>query len=192
MSENNPTTQTDPENAKKTMGTARLVAIILTVAVLVSAIPITLIGVRAIRLKQLVPERYNGIEQQADLIPVTFSEEEIAQRLKKMHRHGQTGKFDYFCDPTVEMDLSIARGLIQFVNPATNDCTLILSIYDKDGKLIYRSNGVPPGQEIVRVSVPYDTQKGPYDCRAYIGAYNRRTGERLGVQYSKLTVTLGG
>ena len=79
-----------------------------------------------------------------------------------------------------------------FGNVTTNNCILTLTIRDANGELLYSSGGLKPGNYISRISLLFNRPAGTYNCRAYVAAFDPQTFRQIGVQYSKLTVEIGG
>lgn len=192
MSKNSQTERSASGSEKNLSSTIRLVAIAVMIALLVCAIPMTILGVRNVRMQAKVPYTYAGFAQKEGIIANDLSGEKQIDLVKKMHRRGQTGKFDYYCTDTLKLETASSYGLMSFANVYSNDCILVLSVFDEDGGLIYQSGGVEPGEIILRIRLFYSRDPGTYNCRAYVAGYDKTTGERIGVQYSKLSVMIGG
>lgn len=190
---NSSSAQTEHSVPKTKSKTIRLVAIVVVAAVLAASVPLAWIGVRNARMQEHALYVFNGVLQEESIFNITLDEKDQTYRAAETHRHGQTGKFSYFCDSTLVLASRNAYGPIVFGNPSANDCILVLTILDKDGEMLYRSGGVLPGKYISQIrllSAP--DESGTYACRAYVSAYDRQTKERIGVQYSKLSVQIGG
>ena len=145
-------------------------------------------------LQKKVTLYYGGMRQEYDVIPITMQEDEVRQSVRATKRHGKTHAFTYFCARTLQLDADSLTGYILFGNPAGNDCDLILSVFDEEDNLIYRSGGIAPGKYLTQIRPNVDEwEKGAYNCKAVVTAYRGQNIEYrcIGAQYSRLTVKVG-
>lgn len=152
------------------------------------------LSIRGERLQKKIPLSYAGVLQQSCLFPIGLDESQVRSSVRATKRHGQTYAFTYFCSQRLQLSADSMSGYILFGNPAENDCTLVLTILDKNDHLIYRSDGVEPGNYITQIRPFFNMEGGVYPCKAYVSGYTGRDFQYkcVGVQYSRLDIEVGG
>ena len=170
----------------------RRCAILLLCIGLVFGTVLSAVSVRSELLQKKYRFIYGGSLQKECLFDLTIDAESVRKYVREMDRHGQTRKFAFFCNDTLAPDTMNGLCAIMFGSPDTNDCILILSIYDENGDMLYRSDGVEPGKYISQIRLVTDMENGAHTCRAYVTAYDRDNYACIGVQYTDLTVQIGG
>ena len=95
---------TQPQQGKK-VGISgeqlRKITIVAMIAILAFSIPATIIGLRNVTAKQKATFRYTGNVEQDSVYAIDIPAQDEAYRVKETHRHGETGKFKYFCNDTL-------------------------------------------------------------------------------------------
>lgn len=167
--------------------------IVILAIVTAFGVSLSVVSLRNERLQNKITLIYSGVLEDDYVFPIEFSDEQVRESVKQTRRHGQTRAFTYFCDDHLRLDPIDRYGFIMFGNPEENDCQLVLSILDEDGKLVYRSKGVEPGNYITQIRPYVQLEAGSYAYTAYVSAYVREDYRYkcVGVQYSRLTVEVG-
>ena len=145
-------------------------------------------------LEKKVPLYYAGMLQRENVMPIEMQDEQVRKSVRATKRHGKTHAFDYFCSRTIQLDPDSLSGYILFGNPAGNDCDLILSIFDSEDNLLFRSGGLTPGNYLTQIRLAVDGwENGEYACKAVVTAYRGQNIDYkcIGAQYSRLTVKVG-
>ena len=184
--------QSSKRPTRQTKAGLRVVCMIVLALICIGGIVCSAVSIRNEKLRDQVYFVYSGDLQKRGLYPIKLTGEEQKTKVKKTKRHGQLGKFQYYCVSDLRMQSSNMDSTIRFGNVSTNDCVLVLSVVDAAGHLLYRSGGVEPGNYISRIRLSQPLEDGTYDCRAYVAAYDRQTFAYLGAQYSALNVIIGG
>ncbi len=171
----------------------RRAAIAALAVVLVFGIALTVDSMRGELLQNKITLVYSGVLQQESLFSIEAEDDWVHEGVRATKRHGQTRAFTCFCNDTLQLNEANMTGYIYFGNPVDNDCTLVLSVFDKNNTLLYRSGGVEPGKYVTQIRPFYVLAKGTYPCTAYISAYAGRDQDYrcVGVQYMHLTVKVG-
>lgn len=169
----------------------RFVSMALLACVMVGAVLMVVCSVRNERLQNKLSFDYNGSLQE---LTYPIREDAAAQKakVKAIKRHGQTGKFRYYCEKILYMQAYYADSAIQFGNVSSNDCILVFYIYDENDALLYRSDGIEPGQRVHSIRLIDPKPAGTYACKLYVAAFDKQTYAYLGAQYSDLTLMIGG
>lgn len=169
------------------------VIVLLCIGVVCGA-ALTWISVQGELLQRKVPFIFGGQEQLECIYTLSLDDDAVQEKVQNTRRHGQTRAFTYFCNDTLYVQSANGYGAILFGNPASNDCTLVLTIVDAQEEVIYRSGGVSPGKYITMIRPTLEGADGSYPCRAYVAGYapSDRGFVCVGMQYSELTVQLGG
>lgn len=185
-----------PSAGKASGGMERLrrAAVVLLAIVAVCGIVVSALSVRSELLQKKVTLVYAGMLQKENVVPIALTNAQVRACVRDTKRHGDTYAFSYFCSRTLQLDADTMSGYILFGNPAGSGCDLVLSIFDGDGSLIYRSGGVTPGNYLTQIRFSAeDWESGSYPCRAVVTAYKGHDLQYkcIGAQYSRLTVKVG-
>lgn len=108
----------------------------------------------------------------------------------RMNRKGDTDKFKYYAADELYFDEADSYAYLNLVNVYDNGCVLVASIVDEGGNICYSSLGLPAGRRLPQVHIsqrPY----GDYNMKLVVAAYDAKTYEFMGVQYSDLFVQVG-
>lgn len=172
----------------------RRAAIVAAALLAVFGVVLSVISVHNEKLQSKGVQYYAGLLQEECVQPIELTDEQVRQSVRNTMRHGQTHAFSYYCSRTLNLDADNLTGYILFGNPADNDCDLVLSIYDSEDNLIYRTGGLTPGKCITLIRPSVDEwERGTYACRAIVTAYRGQGLDYkcIGAQYSRLTVNVG-
>ncbi len=184
----------NPKNtaSKKAVSVSKKV-IIICAAVLVAAAGIFALYF-SLRFKipeVAIPEYYGRDIPETESLPLLA---ELEEQYKYAEEYAAKGDsvFKCYAADSITFDEAFGYGNLDLANVMDNNCTLIATIVDDAGAVIYRSLGLPAGRYIhdIRLfnqELPY----GQYDFKLIIAAYNSETHENVGVQYHDLTVNIG-
>ena len=157
-------------------------------------IVLSAVSLHAERLQKKVTMIYSGVLQQMCLFPIKFEEDQVRSFVRTTKRRGQTGAFTYFCNTVLQLDTESRSGYILFGSPAGNDCELVMTVLDENGRVFYRSDGVLPGSYITQIQPYFIPESGVHTYTVYVTGYERQGDFRykcVGVQYSRLRVEVG-
>ena len=177
----------DSQKEKLRIGFMIALAVMLIGAVLLSAF-----SIRNEKMRDKVYFIYTGDLHAYGVFPIDMDAETQNKRARATERHGQTGKFQFYCSPTLRMQAYYADGALAFGNVSDNDCALVITIFDENDKQIYRSGGVLPGNYIHAIRLSDPKPDGTYACKLYVTAYDLQTNAYIGTQYTDLTLVIGG
>lgn len=173
--------------------TLRRIAMAALSVILALSIALCAVSVRNYFLRKHVIDSFSGLLQVESVYPLEIDAKKERELLQKTpRRHGQVLRFKYTCGAYVAFDTPEGEGAILFGNVPSNDCTLVFSVVDENGILLYRSAGVAPGMYVSLIRLLHAPAYGAHRCRLYVAAFAPETNEFIGVQYSKLTVQIGG
>ena len=170
----------------------RRIMMIVLAAVIVGAVWLCACSIRNERMRDKLYFPYAGNMFNEGVFPITMDEQAQKAEVKKVKRHGQTGKFKYYCSSVVRMQSYAAEGTISFGNVSTNDCALVFTLYDENDVPLCRSVGVTPGNYVHAIRLTDPREDGTYNCRLYVAAFDLETNAYLGAQYSDLILMIGG
>ncbi|MGN0635600.1 MAG: hypothetical protein ACI4I5_05200 [Acutalibacteraceae bacterium] len=157
-------------------------------AVLVFAICLSVVSGYNEFLLQKVGTGYAAVLQRESVYPIGIDADEEVQRIRETNRHGQKTAFRYFCEEEIIFRNCTSFGALILANPESNDCDLVATIFDKDGRILYRSDGIEPGKYLSQIRLMQGLQAGEYSCRLYVTGFDRETQKAVGVQYTKLKI----
>lgn len=157
-------------------------------AVLVFAVCLSVVSGYNEFLLQKVGTGYAAVLQRESVYPIGIDADEEVQRIRETNRHGQKTAFRYFCEEEITFRNCTSFGALILANPQSNDCDLVATIFDKDGRILYRSDGIEPGKYLSQIRLMEGLQAGEYPCRLYVTGFDRQTQKAVGVQYTKLKI----
>ena len=100
-------------------------------------------------------------------------------------------KFEFYINSVISIDDDNSTTNLSFGNPNGNKYSLIATIYDKNGQIIYRSLGLESGKEIndakIFTALPY----GLHDVKVAVNAYDKETNEKIGTRFAKIKLAVG-
>lgn len=156
--------------------------------VLIFAVCLSVVSGYNEHLLKKVGTDYACVLQKESIYPIGIDAQETVQRIKETNRHGQKTAFQYFCEEEITFRNCTSFGALILANPQTNTCDLVATIFDKDGRVLYRSNGIEPGKYLSQIRLMEGLQAGEYACRLYVAGFDRQTQKSVGVQYTKLKI----
>lgn len=174
------------KNSKKT------VALILCAGVLIFAICFAVSsGYNEFMIRKLGVD-YAAVEQQQSMYDIDIDAAEVKERVKNTNRHGQKSAFTYFCEEQILFPSYSPYGSLIFANPASNDCDLVVTILGRDGRFLYRSDGIAPGKYLSQIRLMDELEAGEHACRLYVMGFDRETNKPVGIQYTNLKIVIEG
>lgn len=166
----------------------KTVPLILCAGVLVFSVCFAVVsGYNEFLLKK-VGVSYAAILQRESVYDINIDADAVKQRVKDTDRNGQKSSFAYFCEEKITFRNCTQYGALIFANPETNDCDLVVTLLDKDGHLLYRSDGIAPGKYLSQIRLFAGLEAGEHTCRLYVAGFDRETRKPVGVQYTKLKI----
>lgn len=130
------------------------------------------------------------VESAVTAKPSAFSENQQAMFIASMGAHG-TDDFDFYFNTNVILDDSGETENLRFGNPQGNDCVLVATVFDKDGKVLYRSLGLEAGKEINSAKFFEEIEFGTHDVKVAVNAYDTETNEKIATKYAKIKLSVG-
>lgn len=110
--------------------------------------------------------------------------------ISSLGAHGSR-KFEFYFNSVVEIDDDFSTDELCFGNPKTNDVVLIATVYDDDGKILYRSLGLEPNREINEAKLFEEISYGVHDVKVAVNAYDKNSHEKIGTKYAKIKLAVG-
>lgn len=110
---------------------------------------------------------------------------------KAIKARGDRRAFGFFINDTVNMAESDDPVLIEFGSVSSNDCVLLIFMFDENGNEIYRSLGIEPGEQINSVSLFEELPYGTHEITLAVSGYNPKTYKNVGMQTMKITLKIG-
>ena len=99
--------------------------------------------------------------------------------------------FKFYINSVIKIDDDFSADELCLGNPSENDCILIATLYDSDGRVLYRSLGIEPGTEINRAKLFTELSYGVHDVKVAVNAYDKKSYNRIGTQYAKIKLAVG-
>jgi len=135
---------------------------------------------------------YAGLKEEA--VNVRSIEVNLKDQLAKAaatKAGGNKHAFKFFANSELTIDEWYDDVPIVLGNVASNKCDFLVTILDKDNKILYRSMGLAPGSYLPSIKL-FDTMNyGTYNLMIVVAAYNQKTFKNIGVQYMKLKLVIG-
>lgn len=130
------------------------------------------------------------IESAATAKPSGFSESQQAMFIDSVGAHG-TDDFEFYFNTNVTLDGNGETKNLRFGNPQGNDCILVATVYDEDGRVLYRSLGLEEGKEINSTKFFEEISYGTHDVKVAVNAYDSETNEKIATKYAKIKLSVG-
>ena len=121
---------------------------------------------------------------------ITLDEEKQHLRSKEMNVGGNKGKFGFYCNNDLNLNYTDKRLPVSFSNPSYNDCTLICTVTDGCGKILYRSLGIEPGKCINNIDIHNDLNIGENKLKLYVTAFENEGDGKSFVKIGNLFTSL--
>lgn len=115
---------------------------------------------------------YGRDEAVENLSKISISEDEQKILSKKTKLDFDNAKFDFYALTEIEYSDSDKLLPLTLSNPSYNECTIIFSIVDGEGNLLYRSLGIKPGYSITNVNFSKNISYGKCELKLYATAFD--------------------
>ena len=122
--------------------------------------------------------------------PSSFSDSQQAMFIDSTAARG-TDEFDFYFNTSVTLDDNGETKNLRFGNPQGNGCILVATVYDDDGRVLYRSLGLDEGKEINSVRFFEEIAFGTHDVKVAVNAYDGKTYEKIATKYAEITLSVG-
>ncbi|MBR5262716.1 MAG: hypothetical protein IKV49_02725 [Clostridia bacterium] len=130
------------------------------------------------------------IESALTAKPSAFSESQQAMFIDSTAARG-TDEFDFYFNTSVTLDDSGSTEDLRFGNPQGNGCILVATVYDDDGRVLYRSLGLEEGKEINNAKFFEEIAFGTHEVKVAVNAYDSETNEKIATKYAKIKLSVG-
>ncbi len=122
--------------------------------------------------------------------PSAFNESQRTMLIDSVDAHG-FGDFDFYINTNITLDDNAETSTLRFGNPQGNGCILVATVYDEDGKVLYRSLGLEEGKEINSARFFEEIEYGTHDVKVAVNAYDSETNEKIATKYAKIKLSVG-
>ena len=141
--------------------------------------------------KEIRSYEYNGkLESEEAALESVFNSQQQGVFVDSVKSHG-SGKFDFYINTVVEIDDNSETHNLCFGNPEENDCILIATIFDDDGRILYRSLGLESGKELNKAKMFEYLKYGMHDVTVSVNAYDQKSKEKIGTRYAEIKLAVG-
>ncbi|MEI6578261.1 MAG: hypothetical protein WCN92_02215 [Eubacteriales bacterium] len=135
---------------------------------------------------------YNGlIEESVNVRDIEVGLDEQLQKAADTKSGGNKRAFKFFANKDLMIDEWYGQMPLVLGNIDSNKCDFLVTILDKNDKILYRSMGITPGNYLPSVKLFEMMDYGTYDLMVIVAAYNQKTFEKIGVQHMKLKLVIG-
>lgn len=115
-----------------------------------------------------------------------MSEREIAELMKNKVDESM---LEISIASTPQFNDGKSKGMLGIENSASNRYNIIVEIKrDDTGEVIYKSEGIKPGQMIKEDKLDVELKKGVYKCTATFTAYDTDSNDRTGSAAAKIQI----
>lgn len=122
--------------------------------------------------------------------PSAFSESQQKMFIDSVNAHG-TDSFRFYINTDITVDDNGETDNLRFGNPNQNGCVLVATVFDDDGKILYRSLGLEEGKEINSAKFFEEISYGTHDVKVAVNAYDSKTHERIATKYAEIRLSVG-
>lgn len=119
-----------------------------------------------------------------------FNSQQISVFTDTLKSHGSR-KFKFYINSRIHIDDDGKTSDLCLGNPSENGCVIIATIFDKDGKILYRSLGLEPGCELNNVTFFEKLPYGTHNVKVCANAYDAASHEKIGTRYAKIQLLVG-
>ncbi|MBR3835755.1 MAG: hypothetical protein IKJ69_03070 [Clostridia bacterium] len=134
---------------------------------------------------------YSGrVESSLTAKPSAFSQSQQAMFIDSVRAHGP-GDFDFYINTSITLDDNAETTTLRFGNPRGNGCILVATVYDDDGRILYRSLGLEEGKEINTARFFEEIEYGTHDVKVAVNAYDAETNEKIATKYARIKLSVG-
>lgn len=165
---------------------------------LVIILPITSLTVGIVLLVNSVffnvPKDIRNMEFGGNLASDSIAQESVFNKqqknvMVKLLKEKGCKDFDFYINSVIEINDEFKTKSLMFGN--MSDYILVATIYDSDGKVLFRSLGLKPDKEINEAEFFDEMEYGQKKVKVAANAYNRKTFEKIGTKYAEVTLTIG-
>lgn len=112
------------------------------------------------------------------------------ERRELLQKRADESQFGFSINSRMEFEDGSSAGIIFLENPGENDCLLkVVITLDIDGRVLYESDYIKPGQGIGKDKLKVLLPKGEYAATAAVTAYDDRK-EEIGTSLAGVTITV--
>ena len=105
---------------------------------------------------------------------ISSSEKEQEEMSDDMGLEYDNAKFDFYCLTEYEYSDSNTLLPLSFANPSYNKYTLVFTLTDGHGEVLYRSLGVKPGFMLTYVNLSRNIPYGENELKLYVTAFDTK------------------
>lgn len=161
------------------------------VAVLIFAAAAVAVSVFSYKVPaNAVPVYMGRVEPGVNVRDIEVGQEEQLMKADETPAKGSRAiKFFAYTNLTIDEwydEVPLVLGNVQ-----TNTCDFIVTVLDKDDRIVYRSMGIKPGKYLPYFKLFDEMPYGAYDLTVVVAGYNPQTFENIGVKYMKLKLVIG-
>lgn len=122
--------------------------------------------------------------------PSAFSESQQLTFIKSVGAHG-SGDFEFYINTDITIDDNCETENLRFGNPQGNACVLVATVFDEEGRVLYRSLGLEEGKEINSARFFEEISYGTHDVKVAVNAYDSSTHEKIATKYAEIRLSVG-
>ena len=171
----------------------RVIAVVLVFLVLVAGLTALIywLSTRFVVPDGAVSEYRGGNCSTSELYEIQADAMEQSRLASEMKRKGDVKLFEYYAADKLVVPDKGETGWLNLSNAFNNKYVLIGSIVDEAGNVCARTRGIPAGYTLGEISIDWSVPYGTHKMHLVVSAYDIKTRELVGVQYSDLTVQVG-
>lgn len=133
---------------------------------------------------------FNGRLESFTAEPSAFNTQQKDIFIETLDAHGSR-KFEFYINSTIPVGDNGKIDELCFGNPSDNDCILVATVFDSDGKVLYRSLGLESGMEINSATLFEEVPYGTHKVKVAVNAYDKKTYEKIGTKYANIKLSVG-
>ena len=122
--------------------------------------------------------------------PSPFNESQQKMFIDSVDAYG-TDSFSFYINTDITVDDNGETENLRFGNPNMNGCVLVATIFDDNGKVLYRSLGLEEGKEINSARLFEEISYGTHEVKVAVNAYDSKTHEKIATKYAKIKLSVG-
>ena len=171
----------------------RVIAVVLVFCALVAGITslIFWLTTRFTVPKEAILE-YRGTNCSShELIEIKADAVEQSRLAAEMKRKGDVKLFEYYAATKLVIPDKGETGWLNLSNAFNNKYVLMATIVDEADNICAHTRGIPAGYTYGEIKIDWSVPYGTHDMHLVVSAYDIKTHELVGVQYSDLTVQVG-
>ena len=171
----------------------RILAVVLVFCALIAGVVALIfwLSTRFTVPKDVIAE-YRGTNCSAsELYEIKEEAAEQSRLAAQMKRKGDVDLFEYYAVDELIIPDKGETGWLNLSNAFNNKYVLMAAIVDESGNVCARTRGIPAGYTYGEIAIDYLVPYGTHKMHLVVSAYDIKTRELVGVQYSDLTVQVG-